>query len=1055
MTRIKNLAGLILIAATVSGFIGAGGTPAQTGPDPAEDDYYYARGLDRKGHTDLAIQEYKKFLARHRGHRRTADVLYLLGLAAHKTEDYSLGETTLKRLQDQHPDFEFRAEALFRRGDCLFELKRFKEAAECYGAAAADGGKDGYLAGRGLYWQGESLFRADDYQGSVGVLTRLEKEHGNSKRLKEGLLTLAYAHYRLRDYLAATAVFDKVLKRYATGDHVPEALYWKGTALLQAGKPEEAASTLEQFLERYRTHRRRLAALEGLGWARHQCRDLRGAAEAYEQLAGETSGAASAKPWLQAAKARYQADDFAAARRHGARVLELGGALAAEGGYIAALAAVATKDDAGAVGFCHGALAARPTGALEARILVQAAGALHRLGRLPEAAASYELASKSPGIGPLAAHAVYHAGLVYHEAGDLDRADQRFKTVIEKYPNDPLALEARFATAENAYKAGDYPRAVGLYNRYLEQLGRSRGADGQESGRRSDACFKLGCAAYHAGDRAAAAEAFRRHLKLTPSSPLVAEARYYLGLALQDLKQWKAARAAFARCAKDEPRSRFAGRALLALGKLDAAIGRDDDALESFKRLQQAYPASELGASARFGTAQVLIRRGDRETAVKELETALNRTSDPDLKARIQLSLARVLLDLDRHEEAAAHARKVLDMEGGTLHPEALELVGYARLEGGDAKQAERAFSRFLKQYPRHELAAIVALNRGIALSRLDRHQEAVQALEVLRRAHPAFPRLDHVVYHLALEQEAVGKPDDMVATFRDLLEHHPGSALVPEVRFRLGEVLYARKRYAEAVPEYAAVNRASNADEDLRAKARYKEGWALFKARRMPAAAAAFDRLAGEHEKSSLRGEAMFQAGLAWMKGGKPGEALDRFSAMVKAYPQHQLRPRAEVRAGECCLALEKWPEAVRWFTTARARPKLDKVDLPVVDHGLGVGYQMTGRYDSAIQAFQRVAGQYEGARAAECQFRIAQCRAAQGDTSGAVGAYLKVSILHEHPEWVPRSLFEAASLCLKAGQTARAAKVFKELVKDHPDSPWALQAKKRLAAIASSRKQ
>jgi tetratricopeptide (TPR) repeat protein len=175
----------------------------------------------------------------------------------------------------------------------------------------------------------------------------------------------------------------------------------------------------------------------------------------------------------------------------------------------------------------------------------------------------------------------------------------------------------------------------------------------------------------------------------------------------------------------------------------------------------------------------------------------------------------------------------------------------------------------------------------------------------------------------------------------------------------------------------------------------------------------------------------------------------------MVKAYPQHQLRPRAEVRAGQCCLALEKWPEAVRWFTTARARPKLDKVDLPVVDHGLGVGYQMTGRHDSAIQAFQRVAGQYEGARAAECQFRIAQCRVALGDTSGAVGAYLKVSILHEDPEWVPRSLFEAASLCLKAGQKARAARVFKELVKDHPDSPWTPKARKRLAALASSRKQ
>ncbi|MFQ5381682.1 MAG: pyruvate kinase, partial [Dehalococcoidia bacterium] len=90
---------------------GAAATRAQSGPDRAADDYYYARGLDRKGHTDLAIGEYRKFLKVHRGHARTAEVLYLLGTAEHKVGDFERGETTLRRLVSGYDSFAMKAEA--------------------------------------------------------------------------------------------------------------------------------------------------------------------------------------------------------------------------------------------------------------------------------------------------------------------------------------------------------------------------------------------------------------------------------------------------------------------------------------------------------------------------------------------------------------------------------------------------------------------------------------------------------------------------------------------------------------------------------------------------------------------------------------------------------------------------------------------------------------------------------------------------------------------------------------------------------------------------------
>ena len=217
--------------------------------------------------------------------------------------------------------------------------------------------------------------------------------------------------------------------------------------------------------------------------------------------------------------------------------------------------------------------------------------------------------------------------------------------------------------------------------------------------------------------------------------------------------------------------------------------------------------------------------------------------------------------------------------------------------------------------------------------------------------------------------------------------------------------------------------------------------------------AAVRFDRLAQDHPKSPLRGEALFQAGHGLQQTGKASEALARFQALVQEYPHHQLNGQARVRAGECCLALEKWADALRWFTVAR-QGGVEEADRPVLDHGLGVAFQMTGRPDSAVQAFQRVTDSFEGALAAECQFRIGQCLAARNDREGAVGAYLKVSILYDQPTWGSRGLFEAGVLCQDAGQTARARRLFREVVQDHPDSPWAAASRDRLAAMQDARK-
>jgi len=1007
---------------------------------------------------DLAIQEYQKFLKRHKGHARTAEVLYLLGVAAHKVGDFALGEKTLKRLTDTHKDFSFLAEALFRRGDCLLKLKRFQEAATAYGTAAGLGGKDGYLADQGLYWQGEALFRAGDHAGCVTALTKLRKTHPRSKYLKDGLLTLGYAHYHLDAGEAALEVFEEILRRFPGGPETPEALYWKGASCLKAGKLEAAAQAFETFVNQYPRHDHRLAAIESLGWARFGLDDFRGAARAYDLLAREVSAARTSKALLQAARARYHGKAFEEARRQAVKVLDRGGSEAARGGYLAALSALALKDPSGAVALFKRTLETGADAALRPKILMHAAGALYDLDRWIESAASYDAALACPKIGGQADQALFHAGLAFHRAGELDRAEARFNTLIQKHPGSPWVAGARFGLAENAYKAGDYPRAAGRYRNYLQVHGRDKAREGVEgvegvTDYKAEAYFKLGCACYHAGDRKGTVDALQHYLASDPEGPFVAEVRYYLGRAFLDLKQPGPACNQFRRCAREHPKSEYAGRSILALGRVAAAAGKEKEALGHFDRLKKGVPGSDVFASARFSAARVHLEGGDLKKAEAELTKTLDTTREPDLRARALFSLAKVLVRTDRFREAVARARSVLAMEGGTLHGEAQEILGFALLKAGELKEALDAFAVFLKRYPRHGLAPYVKLNRGIALGRIKDHAGAAAGLKALDRDHPDFDRKDHVLYHLGLSMEAQKDAEAMVKAFTTLLARRPKSALVPEVRFRLGEHFYDLERFAEAAGHYRAVNEAGTPDKDLGARARYKEAWCGVKLLKKGEAATAFDLLARDHPRSRFRGEALFQAGLCLLECGRAKEGLVRLSALIQAYPHHQLLGRARVKAGLCCLKLEQWSEALSWFSAAR-KGKVEAVDLPRVHHGSGVACQNLGRFDSAIQAFEAVALRYEGGLAAECQFRIGQCHAARKDPAAALGAWLKVSILHEHPDWVPRSLLEAGKVCLASGQNARAQKVFEELIRKHPDSPWIKEARRLLKTARSPRK-
>jgi cellulose synthase operon protein C len=109
------------------------------------------------------------------------------------------------------------------------------------------------------------------------------------------------------------------------------------------------------------------------------------------------------------------------------------------------------------------------------------------------------------------------------------------------------------------------------------------------------------------------------------------------------------------------------------------------------------------------------------------------------------------------------------------------------------------------------------------------RYGEAVELFQQLLEAYPDYRRSDRVLYQLARAYELGGDNDDALRVLDELVERHPDTALIAEVQFRRGEMLFLRREYGLAEAAYRQVVR-EGAEARFYEQSLYKLGWARFK---------------------------------------------------------------------------------------------------------------------------------------------------------------------------------------------------------------------------------
>ena len=105
----------------------------------------------------------------------------------------------------------------------------------------------------------------------------------------------------------------------------------------------------------------------------------------------------------------------------------------------------------------------------------------------------------------------------------------------------------------------------------------------------------------------------------------------------------------------------------------------------------------------------------------------------------------------------------------------------------------------------------------------------AVELYQMLLEAYPDYRRNDTVLYQLARAYEIGGRTDEALAVLNELVTRYPDTAVVDEVQFRRGEMLFLRKSYNDAEMAYREVVEYGDTSRFYE-QSLYKLGWSQFK---------------------------------------------------------------------------------------------------------------------------------------------------------------------------------------------------------------------------------
>jgi TolA-binding protein len=438
-----------------------------------------------------------------------------------------------------------------------------------------------------------------------------------------------------------------------------------------------------------------------------------------------------------------------------------------------------------------------------------------------------------------------------------------------------------------------------------------------------------------------------------------------------------------------------------------------DLAIEEWQKFIKQFPKDSRQDKARHYLGTSYLQSGNLDQAIAMLSEVVAKYPKLDLLDASYLNL-------------------------GVAHYQRAQKTG--KME--DYALARESFTKLIEGYPKSEHVPRAIFYRGESDYHRGKTVEALAGYAQLIKNHPNSELAADAYYALAVGQEALKQYEAAVTTFRGFLEKFPKHAFATEATMRLGEALFAQKKYADASRFFeraAAVSDFPLADFALlrRARCLYEQG-------QVEDAADEYWNVPRKFPKTKYYDEAVLAGGKCFYHLGRYARAREGLELVAD---------RATDQAAEAAHWLartwlkEKQPEkalavADRAVAKHAASPLLAQLQLDRAD----AVYDMPNRRAESVALYAGFAAQHSSdALAPQAQYMAAFAALGLGQHQVARDHARNFLAKYAAHELAPDVLFIQAESMLALEDPVSAAASFQQLARQFPKHASTAQARVR----------
>jgi tetratricopeptide (TPR) repeat protein len=886
---------------------------------------------------------------------------------------------------------EYRGEALFRIGECDYNLGEYDKAIKTFQKVWHEY-RDSYLAPEALYGMILSYIAGENWDKADDMLYKLISVYPGYKSAQKTLLAEAIILFKHGQYNEVTTILEDI--------DTKEALFYKAKSYFSLGEPMRALATLKKLIEEYPETSLARYAHYYMGDVLFFSGDFEGALYKYivflekypysnlkdyakYKLAvccfnkGDYMGAmVQLRPLLNSS------DKYLAAHSN----LLFGESLMETGSYDKALKSL-TRVKSNFSDLRAGALSDLKMGevflkkkdTLQARILYQ------------------QMASRYTS-GDFAGFGEYLAGAQLFSEYDFNEAKNYFTQILEHYWGSGFHCPATAMLIRTYNQMGDYELSIALGSRLIKEMDCKR--DKIWKGR---AMFHL-AEAYYIKSRYNKAKLLYKEIIDGFSDPLlIAPSLSAYGWCLLHEDRYNEAERQFKRVIASYWRDTTSLiNSLFGEGVVLYNRGEYEDALDEFEGIPSIEEGSQSAPRAIFYAGKCYYNLEYYRQAIESWEKILSKYHNSKIAANAAYQIGQTYFQALKYDQAVAYFKLVLkEYPTSAIVPRSLIALGNSYYNGEDYSQAVREFSKFIQLYQGDTLIPQVKSSLSRAYYMLG--QEDKIAMREFIEKFKGDPNAALAQFNLGIDSYDKGNYEEAIKEFKKTVVDFP-------------ETEYAEKAGINILKSY----------EELENYEKLKEEAEQFQI---------------YFPNSKRKPLALFYKGIGFYHLMDYKSASLAFKELVGEYPESDYASSAQYNLSQCYKQIGETEKAASELKTYAGKENSFKTQILS-----GVTYQENGDFKDALDIYQGITpGNPE--QKAELYSRKGKCLREIGKTDEAIAEYRKLMPLDLMDNgYQIEGLAELGALFEKEGKVKDAIKSYSRLLEVTTDDGIISTVKKRV---------